>query len=147
MALRQDVLMVLLTTVLFGCGGEAGEENKLTIEALSSKHFTLAEINGQPVVLEQGIPVPGVAFDGDGQANGHAGCNRFFGALEINEGQLRIAKMGMTKMLCPQEQMAVEDVMTQVLSDWASGSLEDKRLQLNNTSGSLIFVLTETWTQ
>jgi heat shock protein HslJ len=72
----------------------------------------------------------------DGNLNGNAGCNGFFGGYQISDGMLMIGEaVGMTAMACPDDISAQErDFMTALLSS-ASFEVLDTEASLLNGNG------------
>ena len=46
-----------------------------------------------------------VLFGVDGSIKGNAGCNNFFGSLEMREGDLSVGELAATRKMCPPEIM------------------------------------------
>lgn len=81
----------------------------------------------------------------DGRIFGSAGCNRYFADLSAGSmpGELSIGQAGATKMMCPPDQMAVEDRFLSILPRIRSMRFMEGRLALVYNDGerlrSLIF--------
>lgn len=74
-------------------------------------------------------------------ANGHAGCNNFFGQGELKDNKFRIEKMGMTMKMCGEDAMNTEMTMSQVLTEWSDITLTKDSLELKNDAHTLTFTL------
>ena len=80
----------------------------------------LTDLMGPRWVLEEldGTKMPGsdqeapfmILSEGEGgRVNGFAGCNRFFGAVEVDleEGRMSFHQIGSTRMMCPEMEVEV----------------------------------------
>lgn len=77
-----------------------------------------------------------LAFGTDGRVSGSTGCNRFSGPYTTGpDGALEVGPLGVTKRMCPPEQMEQERVMLQILDTVARAALEDGQLVLSNATG------------
>lgn len=67
-----------------------------------------------------------------GRISGSAGCNRYFAAVSHGSvpGEISIGQAGATKMMCPPDQMAVEDRFLAILPRIRSMSFVDGRLAM-----------------
>lgn len=72
-----------------GCGGEP--------KALLEGEWIVTEINGKPVIAESQASI---SFTADGQVNGNASCNRYFGPFKLTGEGLTISDLGSTMMMC-----------------------------------------------
>ena len=87
------------------------------------------------IVIENALPAEHL------RANGSAGCNRYFGQVELQGSQLRIKQMASTMMLCPAPQQDWERAMTSTLSDWSEVTLGEQQLLLKGPQHELQFKL------
>jgi heat shock protein HslJ len=67
----------------------------------------------------------------DNQIMGHTGCNRFFGKTRIEDNQLYVEQIGMTKMLCSDELDKQERMLLNMLEIGVPFTVSDKALILN----------------
>ncbi|GAL06623.1 heat shock protein HslJ [Photobacterium aphoticum] len=65
---------------------------------IAAQNWVLTKIDNQAISTE--AVAPNLMLSEDLNANGNAGCNRFFGQAELKDGNLRIEKMGLTMMAC-----------------------------------------------
>ena len=105
MALPIILPLAIGTLVLVGCAKVAGEIRKTRpLASLGDSEWTPIETTA----AEQYVK-----FKSNGEINGYAGCNRFFGNY-IQEGDiLKIGALASTKKLCPD----VMDAETQFLKN------------------------------
>jgi heat shock protein HslJ len=116
--------------------------SQLTTERLQHHHWVLEQIDGQPLVAEQG-KLPDLEIGEQLRANGNAGCNRFMGQLEIQGQQLRISQMASTMMLCQAPQQDWEEAMTSTLSGWSDAELSAQHLRLKGRQHELLLRLSD----
>ena len=81
-------------------------------------------------------------FNADGQAIGHAGCNRFFGSFELVETKLRFGPIGSTRMSCPEPAGSFEISFLEALDATQSAARVDSRLALRNEDGQSVLRFT-----
>ncbi|MGR5142017.1 META domain-containing protein [Photobacterium sp. DNB23_23_1] len=115
----------------------------LTNTDLASYNWVLNKVDGNDLKIVEPFQAPNLQLSADLAANGHAGCNRYFGQAELNEGKLRIEKMGMTMMACPEPAMELERVMSATLMDWSSATVAGNQLTLAGTEHTLTFTRTK----
>ena len=89
-----------------------------------------------------GSPAVTLAFSG-GQLRGKAGCNGYFTALadlpDAGAGALRLGPIGATQMMCPDEEMAVEDRYLRQLGSVSGFGFMNGRLMLSHPDGVMLF--------
>lgn len=78
----------------------------------------------------------------EGQVQGTAGCNSYFGEYELGaDGKLSLGAMGRTEIYCmPEELMAQEDAFLDAFSKTASYVIAEDTLQLEDADGNEILV-------
>ncbi|PSW20698.1 META domain-containing protein [Photobacterium sanctipauli] len=134
-------LMALSAVPLFLMGCEA-EVTQGFSEKNLQQSWVLTKVDGKDIQIAEPRTVPGMAIDADLKVSGFSGCNRFFGQLEVTEGnKLRLNGMGSTKMMCIQDDQAtVEAIMTQSLQEWNNAALENNILTLTSEQHILTFM-------
>ena len=140
--MRGNYLSLLGLTALLSACASTPSGIPLTAQSLQHHHWVLEQIDGQPVVAEQGRE-PDLEIGEQLRANGNAGCNRFIGQVEIQGQQLRISQMASTMMLCQAPQQDWEAAMTSTLSDWSEASLSAQQLRLKGTKHELVLRLSD----
>ncbi|SKA50769.1 META domain-containing protein [Photobacterium toruni] len=137
--MKKRLLAAMVLPMMLAACSTTGLTSKtpqsITASELANGSWSLVKIDNQ--VLSQ--PVPTLELATDLAANGHAGCNRYFGQAEVKEGQFRIEKMGMTMMLCPDSEMKVEQTFTQSMSDWNKVSVSGDTMTMTNAKHTLTF--------
>lgn len=96
---------------------------------LFGKKWSLVSLHGETLSLTSDR-IPYMLFDAkENRVNGFAGCNRFFGSIELKENnRLRFAGVGATRMAC--QDMKVEDELFDVFNQFDSYILVGNQLQL-----------------
>jgi heat shock protein HslJ len=113
---------------------------EITAQDLQHHNWQLVQIDGKNIAAEE-RQAPRLEIGENLTANGNAGCNNFFGQAELKDNQLRIEKMGMTMKMCMEDQMKIEKVMSETLSDWSDITLTNEGLVLKNADHELTFEL------
>ena len=106
------VLLVLLSA----CGIAAPDADRRA--ALLDSAWELTAIDGRPLAAG---PAPTLAIDAEGRVSGDAGCNRYFGSAEINDGAVAFSGLGATKRACAEApRMAQETRFLEALGEIAA---------------------------
>lgn len=119
---------VLLSLGLLGCAQtpeQAGEGDKASQNTLTGQ-WQLVELMGHPIKAEK---APNLEFNEEGRVSGFAGCNRFFGDVEVKGLSIHFGQLGATMMACPD--MQIESKFMQVLEKADNYSLGNDSLSLN----------------
>ena len=74
-------------------------------------------------------------------ANGESGCNNFSGQGELEQNQLRILKVIMTRKMCPEDVMDIEVAYTKALEKWNTIQLTSHSMELKSEQHTLTFQL------
>jgi heat shock protein HslJ len=143
MKIFQPLLLILcLTTVQ--CKNTKVSTTKSSLE---NTHWRLSEMNGNPIItIEASRDVYFMMTTEQGQkrVTGFAGCNNITGGYTLSGRKVKFT-IASTRMMCPDEQMAVEDFLLKALSSAASYQLDGNVLQLFDGETSLaIFKAIET---
>ncbi|MGF1756628.1 META domain-containing protein [Photobacterium sagamiensis] len=143
--MKKRLLTVLaLPMIIAACAGINGDSSKVATEGdLVNNNWVLTQVDNKAIELPEPFKAPNLELTNDMSANGHSGCNRYFGQAELNNGQLRIEKMGMTMMACPAPAMEMEKTLTQTLTDWSEAKISGGELTLTNTNHTLTFKRTD----
>ncbi|UJF18116.1 META domain-containing protein [Vibrio sp. SS-MA-C1-2] len=147
-------LLAVLTLSLFvyGCSSTATstkQENQqpsnsklaLTAENLQHHNWVLVKINDNKFKVPENFEVPNIEINEKLTTTGRAGCNNFFGQIEVKGDQLRIDGMGMTRMMCIGNIVDIENAVTATLSDWSDVTLTKEQLILKGDKYTLTYVL------
>lgn len=141
--------VVLLTVLLSGCGtlggsgGGSGEGPGGTDRGTDGA----PEVDGR-VFLSTGVTregEPSGLVDGtrvrisfaDGRVSVQAGCNTLFGGYRVEDGVLRVDAMGGTEMGCPEELMAQDTWLAELLEAGPGIAVDGDTLTLSGESAVL----------
>lgn len=132
--------LLISTLFLFACSAEVTSTPKQIEMKQLQQQWILTAINETPVTtkIESTLTV-----DTKAKATGNLACNRFFGTLELQNNQLRIAKMGTTRRMCQDKINAVEMTVSTVLGDWSKVQLNNGRLILSGKKDKLSYRIKE----
>ena len=86
------ILSVIALTTLLGACASPSPSAPLSAQSLQHHHWVLEKIDGLPLLAEKG-KAPDLEIGEQLRANGSAGCNRYFGQVELQGSQLRIKQM------------------------------------------------------
>lgn len=84
----------------------------VTVADLADHEWMAAVISGEPVA--NGTQVT-LGFSGDGQISGHAPCNAYTGSYTLEDGQLSVGPLALTRKACPPSVMTQEQAFISVL--------------------------------
>ena len=142
MKLRLKTLVAAnsLPVLMTACASNGDNVKEITAQDLQHHNWQLVQIDGKNIAAEE-RQAPRLEIGENLTANGNAGCNNFFGQAELKDNQLRIEKMGMTMKMCMEDQMKIEKVMSETLSDWSDITLTNDGLVLKNADHELTFTL------
>ncbi|WP_028025271.1 META domain-containing protein [Enterovibrio calviensis] len=141
---KMAIAMLVAPAILAGCAASTSvQSDAMDVSVVNMQHhnWVLESVDGQPLNLPEGFAAPSLEIGESFTANGHGGCNRYFGQGELKGDQFRIDKMASTMMACPEPAMNLEGVMTDVLGDWSDVTLTKQKLVLKNDEHVLSFQL------
>jgi heat shock protein HslJ len=95
-------------------------------------HWRLAEMNGNPIITLEGsrdVHIMMSTEKGEKRIQGFAGCNSLGGGYTLSGDKVKF-NIVTTKMMCADEQMAVEDFLLGVLSAATSYKVNGDKLEL-----------------
>ncbi|PMN65349.1 META domain-containing protein [Enterovibrio norvegicus] len=142
---KTAIAMLFAPAILAGCAASSGQGSSMdvTVDNMQNHNWVLESVDGKALDLPEGFAAPNLEIGEAFAANGHGGCNRYFGQAELKGHQFRIDKMATTMMACPEPAMALEGVMSNVLGNWSSVELGKQHLVLKNSDHTLRFQLTQ----
>ncbi|CAI2319765.1 META domain-containing protein [Vibrio parahaemolyticus] len=141
LSLKTLVTAISLPVLMTACASNGDDVKEITAQDLQHHNWELVQVDGKNIVLDENQKAARLEIGENLTANGNAGCNNFFGQAELKNNQLRIEKMGMTMKMCMEDQMKIENAMTQTLSNWSDITLTKDGLVLKNTDHELTFTL------
>lgn len=140
LSLKTLVAAISLPVLMTACASNGDNVKEITAQDLQHHNWQLVQIDGKNIAAEE-RQAPRLEIGENLTTNGNAGCNNFFGQAELKDNQLRIEKMGMTMKMCMEDQMKIEKVMSETLSDWSDITLTNEGLVLKNADHELTFEL------
>ena len=140
LSLKTLVAAISLPVLMTACASNGDNVKEITAQDLQHHNWQLVQIDGKNIAAEE-RQAPRLEIGENLTANGNAGCNNFFGQAELKDNQLRIEKMGMTMKMCMEDQMKIEKVMSETLSDWSDITLTNEGLVVKNADHELTFEL------
>ncbi|EJG1883068.1 META domain-containing protein [Vibrio parahaemolyticus] len=141
LSLKTLVTAISLPVLMTACASNGDDVKEITAQDLQHHNWELVQVDGKNIVLDENQKAARLEIGENLTANGNAGCNNFFGQAELKNNQLRIEKMGMTMKMCMEDQMKIENAMTQTLSNWSDITLTKDSLVLKNADHELTFTL------
>jgi heat shock protein HslJ len=131
-------LVILAAIALTACGGKADD----SAAALEGTKWTLLSYGtpDSPQVLVGDTEIT-LEFDvAGGQINGSAGCNSYFGDIEIKGNELSVGMVGSTEMYCmdPEGVMEQETAYTSALTLVESYQIQDEQLRITCADGQVL---------
>ncbi|ELB2134088.1 META domain-containing protein [Vibrio parahaemolyticus] len=141
LSLKTLVTAISLPVLMTACASNGDDVKEITAQDLQHHNWELVQVDGKNIVLDENQKAARLEIGENLTANGNAGCNNFFGQAELKNNQLRIEKMGMTMKMCMEDQMKIENAMTQTLSNWSDITLAKDGLVLKNADHELTFTL------
>ncbi|EJL6720626.1 META domain-containing protein [Vibrio alginolyticus] len=141
LSLKTLVTAISLPVLMTACASNGDDVKEVTAQDLQHHNWELVQVDGKNIVLDEHQKAARLEIGENLTANGNAGCNNFFGQAELKNNQLRIEKMGMTMKMCMEDQMKIENAMTQTLSNWSDITLTKDGLVLKSADHELTFTL------
>ncbi|MFB1071762.1 META domain-containing protein [Vibrio diabolicus] len=141
LSLKTLVTAISLPVLMTACASNGDNVKEITAQDLQHHNWELVQIDGKNIELKERQQAPRLEIGENLTANGNAGCNNFFGQAELKNKQLRIEKMGMTMKMCMDDQMKIEQAMSETLTEWSDITLTKEGLMLKNDDHELTFQL------
>ncbi|HHF0507839.1 TPA: META domain-containing protein [Vibrio antiquarius] len=141
LSLKTLVTAISLPVLMTACASIGDNVKEITAQDLQHHNWELVQIDGKNIELKERQQAPRLEIGENLTANGNAGCNNFFGQAELKNNQLRIEKMGMTMKMCMDDQMKIEQAMSETLTEWSDITLTKEGLMLKNDDHELTFQL------
>ncbi|PSW17693.1 META domain-containing protein [Photobacterium sanctipauli] len=138
---KRYLAALALPVILAACASndEATVKTMTTEADIATHNWVLTKVDNKAIDLPEPFKAPNLQLNTELSANGHSGCNRYFGQAELKDGKLRIEKMGMTMMACPEPAMEMERLMSATLMDWSTADVVGNQLTLTGAEHSLTF--------
>jgi heat shock protein HslJ len=136
--MKKQSFLITLSALLTACISNAVAPSKANT-LLQHHHWILAEINGYDYAKPKYGKHPSIEVDEKLRIKGFAGCNGYFGQGNWKENSFRVEKMGMSKMMCSDDMMRTEQVMSETLQEWNELTLDKDTLTLKNRKHRITF--------
>ena len=128
--MKNLVVLCVLAVAFVSCN------SKSSVEKLMSKDWEVIQIKDSKDFSK----APTITFNSEeNTVNGNAGCNNYFGDFTASENKISFAKMGSTKMMCPE--IATEELFLGVIEDITEFKFEGDNLLLLSADGSTVMTL------
>ncbi|WP_404342382.1 META domain-containing protein [Pseudoalteromonas mariniglutinosa] len=113
---------------------------KVTSEHLKYTQWQLSKVNGLAIPVSYRASMQ---FIEALQINGFAGCNKFFGEGDLEDSQLTVNKLGMTRKSCGNELDGFEQQLLNTLMQGAAVELKGEQLLLKGVDNFTFIARTE----
>ncbi|GAK15037.1 LOW QUALITY PROTEIN: heat shock protein HslJ [Vibrio sp. JCM 19053] len=140
LSLKTLVTAISLPVLMTACASNGDDVKEITTQDLQHHNWNLFKLMAK-ISFTEHQKAARLEIGENLTANGNAGCNNFFGQAELKNNQLRIEKNGMTMKMCMEDQMKIENAMTQTLSNWSDITLTKDGLVLKSADHELTFTL------
>lgn len=108
--------------------------------SLTDTYWKLTEVNGQPVVVSDGMREPNLVLQGqDSRFAGSGGVNRLMGGYTLDGGSLTFSDAASTMMAGPPEAMAQEQTIVAALPNVRGFAINGDQLTLLGDAGQPVF--------
>lgn len=127
----KKLIIPLLLVFAMSC-----ENNSNPKEQISNNDWEVVSISNSNELST----TPWIRFDlTENKVNGNAGCNDFFGTVDLTDSSITFGTLGATKKMCPD--MTAEDALFDALNNVASYKLEDNKLFFVNNDNQTVVTL------
>lgn len=109
-----------------------------TVTFVNNNTSDTGVVASSDTIIEQTI-----AFDAEGEFNGNAGCNSYFGNYEVEGNELSLDAIGSTKMACPEEVMKAETDYLAALEKADTYQIMGYSLQILDADGNILVTFTK----
>ncbi len=108
--------------------------------SLTDTYWKLTEVDGQPVLVNDGMHEPNLVLQGqDGRFAGSGGVNRLMGAYTVDGNSLTFSNAASTMMAGPPEAMAQEQTIVGALPRVRGFAISGDQLTLLGDAGQPVF--------
>jgi heat shock protein HslJ len=119
---------IMAAIILSACNNQSVPADSNSGNQLENTHWKLTSLSAMPTGLPSLSKEVFLQMT-EGKANGHAGCNSYFGGYTITGNEIHFTGVGSTKMFC-QQGMEVENNLLQSLSTTDHYRISGKQLEL-----------------
>ncbi|MEI0798112.1 META domain-containing protein [Brachyspira intermedia] len=132
------VLVVMGTLFAVSCGGNTSGTTENTTTAIDATTVTVDDLLGKEYSLTnmyEGKEVT-IAFSDTNMLGGKSAVNNYFTEFSLDGNKLKLNTLASTKMMGPEEDMAVETEYLQILNGADTISLDGDVLTITTASGT-----------
>ncbi len=92
---KTAIAMLFAPAILAGCAASSGQGSSMdvTVDNMQNHNWVLESVDGKALDLPEGFAAPNLEIGEAFAANGHGGCNRYFGQAELI-GAVIVATIG-----------------------------------------------------
>jgi heat shock protein HslJ len=123
-------------------GNESDKQPPEPAVKLYQTNWVLQKMGTKTIKQEEDRkPISLIIDEESKNVSGYAGCNRYFGKIELKKDGITFSQMASTKMLCPPESMTIEEGLFRALEKIDNYVINGKELQLRKgESVQLVFI-------
>jgi heat shock protein HslJ len=121
-------LLISVSPIFSACAMNPDQpivQAKQNAEILSGTAWWVEDIAGQGVIDASHTTIE---FDGAGKITGDAGCNLYFGSVEVTDTSIKVGQLGSTRKMCPEALMNQETAFFKAIDAVTSWELADTDL-------------------
>jgi heat shock protein HslJ len=121
--MKLAAIPMLIIGLCVGCASTG----TVTTEQLKYTQWQLSQVDGLAIPATSRASM---SFIEALQVNGFAGCNKFFGEGELEQGRLTVNKLGMTRKSCGAAVDKFEQQFLQALKEGATLTIQEQKLEM-----------------
>ncbi|MEJ1242382.1 META domain-containing protein [Chryseolinea sp. T2] len=126
------VMLASFVILLAQCKSEKPASEASSTATLTNTYWRLTEMNGEPIQTPAGVREVHIILthtDQEDRIKGFAGCNNLGGSFKLDGQKITFSAFS-TKMMCPPEQMKVEDFLLNALTATDNFEIKGEKLTL-----------------
>ena len=129
---RPPIALLAAALLLSACRAAAPPAAAPAEHPLVNTAWRLVDIDARPALAQ---PSSTLVFESRERVSGQGGCNRYFGTLNLEGGNIVVSGVGSTRMACPPPQMEQEQRFLAALQAVAYWERRDDALLLMDGQG------------
>lgn len=141
-------LLLSIVTLVFvsGCSTQSATTEISPNETISNLYiheWRLVSLSGKKAAKGESGHQLSLMFDNEfNKVSGYAGCNRFFGTFTIEQNNIQVSSLGMTRKFCAKKS-ELEASYTRALQQATQYVIEDNNLVLSDKQNKVIAVFSK----
>lgn len=137
---NKKVIVALLVAGMLLAGCVSTRKVTTQPEQLQHHRFVLESINGKNVTSQKPLEL---SFGEKMHISGNM-CNQFTGEGKLSDGELKVKKLAMTRMMCTDPQLnQLDSTLSAMLHDGVQVDLTENQLTLGTSHDSLVYKLAD----